>query len=232
MGDKTCSSCKFARYCSKEHQTLDWTCGHKVTCGSNTPSKAEATFPEFVIESDDEPGKEAETDGYEVDALKAQLGFTTVGGEEVEDDLDMDKMEETQVGVDDTFLSFQRRISRDPEQVMRYARTQYSPEVMKDEEEDVLDHEPLWCSKVLPTSIPACPHCHGPRTFEFQIMPQLVAKLNQAMKVSSADEKALDWGSLYIFSCEANCQPKDVAYMREYVWKQDFSNDGVEWPTQ
>jgi len=232
LGDKSCSKCSSAKYCSKEHQTLDWVAGHKEACG-NEQFSAHGTFPEFVMESDEEPGKDAETDGYEVDALKAQLGLTMVDGEEVDDDLDMDNVEETEVGVDDAFLSFQRRISRESGQVMRYARTQYSvsDNLHDEDEEELADHEPLWCSsKGKPSSIPDCAHCNAPRTFEFQVMPQLVEKLNQAMNISSADDNALDWGGLYIFSCEKNCQPANVEYMEEFIWKQDFSEDGVQWP--
>jgi pre-rRNA-processing protein TSR4 len=31
-GDKLCSSCKKARYCSEKHQTLHWRSGHKSDC--------------------------------------------------------------------------------------------------------------------------------------------------------------------------------------------------------
>nr|XP_053641855.1 programmed cell death protein 2-like isoform X2 [Cherax quadricarinatus] len=32
LGPKTCGGCKVARYCSKDHQALDWKSGHKAEC--------------------------------------------------------------------------------------------------------------------------------------------------------------------------------------------------------
>uniref|UniRef100_A0A2P2KNH5 MYND-type domain-containing protein n=1 Tax=Rhizophora mucronata TaxID=61149 RepID=A0A2P2KNH5_RHIMU len=31
-GDKVCSSCKRAHYCSQKHQTLHWRSGHRIKC--------------------------------------------------------------------------------------------------------------------------------------------------------------------------------------------------------
>ena len=38
---------------------------------------------------------------------------------------------------------------------------------------------PLWIGHVQPkqSDVPACPLCHGPREFEFQVMPQILAVL-------------------------------------------------------
>lgn len=46
----TCSRCKQAHYCSKEHQTLDWRLGHKQAC-------TQSEF-EIVTETEDEIGPE------------------------------------------------------------------------------------------------------------------------------------------------------------------------------
>ncbi|XP_036281411.1 programmed cell death protein 2 isoform X3 [Pipistrellus kuhlii] len=61
LGPKTCSRCRQAHYCSKDHQAVDWRSGHKQACGQadnldNTVPDHNFLFPEFeiVIETEDE----------------------------------------------------------------------------------------------------------------------------------------------------------------------------------
>ncbi|KAG1681100.1 hypothetical protein FOA52_015540 [Chlamydomonas sp. UWO 241] len=50
-------------------------------------------------------------------------------------------------------------------------------------------------------SIPPCGRCGGPRVFEFQVMPQLLNYLG----ADEDDERALDFGTIAVYSCKASC---------------------------
>uniref|UniRef100_G1Q4G2 MYND-type domain-containing protein n=1 Tax=Myotis lucifugus TaxID=59463 RepID=G1Q4G2_MYOLU len=61
LGPKTCARCRQAHYCSKDHQAVDWRCGHKQACRQagnvdSTVPDHNFLFPEFeiVIETEDE----------------------------------------------------------------------------------------------------------------------------------------------------------------------------------
>ena len=49
-----------------------------------------------------------------------------------------------------------------------------------------------------------------------QIMPQLLNELGQ----DASDTSALDWGIIAVYTCSANCTPKDGVYAQEYVFVQ------------
>ena len=62
---------------------------------------------------------------------------------------------------DKVFERFLRVTKRAPKQVVRYSR----------------GGKPLWVSdKEIVENVPNCEFCNGPRIFEFQIMPQLLAR--------------------------------------------------------
>jgi pre-rRNA-processing protein TSR4 len=122
--------------------------------------------------------------------------------------------EETETGVDKTFLTFQKAISAYPDQVMRYVRVVYGEPSI-----------PLWVSdegQPQEGDIVGCALCGSPRTFEFQILPQLLHALN----VDHSQPDALDWGTLLVYSCSSNCET-DGRTVEEVVWRQDFSSQGI-----
>lgn len=49
LGSKTCSKCHMTRYCSREHQSVDWKSGHKSFCAMFLCSEEEFT-PEQLFE--------------------------------------------------------------------------------------------------------------------------------------------------------------------------------------
>lgn len=51
LGSKTCSKCHMTRYCSREHQSVDWKSGHKSFCAMFLCSEEEFT-PEQLFEGD------------------------------------------------------------------------------------------------------------------------------------------------------------------------------------
>lgn len=108
---------------------------------------------------------------------------------------------------DPLFVVFQTQISFTPEQVIRY-----------DREDTKLTH-PLWYSRVnrlRQADIPACPHCQGPRVFEFQVLPQLLYYL----KIDPVSDDALDWGTICVYTCKASCGEPTTGYVEEHVHLQ------------
>lgn len=228
-GPKSCGACKAVQYCSKDHQTLHWTKGrHKLVCGNLTTSAddirkdeqalRQLLFPEHELVSEDEPGPEALKDDAFVQALSDTVGL----GQLVENDEtfpDEEVAEDSEVDVDRTFLKFQKRLSREPEQVLRYARVSYSSEEA--------NPQPLWANdgdRPDPEAdIGCCPQCNAQRTFELQVMPQLLNSLD----IVHSDPDAMDWGTLLVYSCNANCTPAQGFYQREVIWRQMFADQGM-----
>ncbi|KAH9933363.1 programmed cell death protein 2 [Fomitopsis serialis] len=79
-----------------------------------------------------------------------------------------------------------------------------------------------------PASIPACPHCGGPRAFECQLMPNLINVLRASTKTGEGKKKlsdeerrqqvmkelkgegaegrvGMEWGTCMVFSCQKDC---------------------------
>jgi pre-rRNA-processing protein TSR4 len=97
----------------------------------------------------------------------------------------------------------------------RYARSVDNP-----------DPEPLWTNaSTKPALIPMCERCGSERTFEFQIMPQLLNYL----KLNELDPDSLDFGTLIVYTCSKSCKiPAEMAFgQEEYLWRQDFSLDSM-----
>ncbi|KAG0261457.1 Programmed cell death protein 2 [Actinomortierella ambigua] len=205
-----------------------------------------ARFPEFEVISEEEVVDEkAKEDGYDHESsgdeqeaedgweekLKARRKKKTKGSGNKDDDVSDDLKgatnalvpvgdelyENTQTDIDRAFLTFQKRIALFPDQVLRYARVEYELE----------NPEPLYVSDIgtpKPEDILPCPHCHKERSFEFQILPQLLNYM--AIDHSRAD--ALDFGTVLVYSCKDNCHVKGKHYLDELAIVQQFSEDGMQ----
>nr|ACO10767.1 Programmed cell death protein 2 [Caligus rogercresseyi] len=217
--NKTCSGCKEAKYCSKEHQTADWKSGsHKAECQS--PSKSVPLIslyaptyllPEYelLMESGDEDSlSEEEEDSedeedvnVEAEIVKAEaLSNKNLSAEEISKALGFEMKE------DKVFDKFQRCVKNAPDQVVRYSR----------------GFEPLWISSEgRPNSIPDCELCGSSRKFEFQIMPQLLGSLQ--LGEETLGEDSVDWGILGIYTCSVSCS-EGKAYKTEYLFRQNPDN--------
>ncbi|KAF5189995.1 Programmed cell death protein [Thalictrum thalictroides] len=215
-GDKICSSCKSARYCSAKHQVMDWRSGHKLDCQrmsislqtsesmhSNggitleeiTKVGSTALWPEFEIESDNECEIEAE-------ASEHKDSSSLVSKDEMDG---INSVMKTFEGDDDkkSWASFQERIARDPEQVLRYSSN--------------VKAKPLWpMSSGRPSNadIPKCNYCDGPRCYEFQILPQLLYYFGVKNDVDS-----LDWATIVVYTCANSCEA-NISYKEEFAWVQ------------
>ncbi|XP_028398834.1 programmed cell death protein 2-like [Dendronephthya gigantea] len=238
-GEKLCSKCRQVSYCSRDHQTVDWKTGHKLVCGNaeqqrqpgaihdkttvvelrfafiGSPGKvSNVLFPEFELVTEPEEidgeiqecGNENDMEKYK-DILKDNEK-DNAGAKNDWDSLEAESKKINDVVEDKTYCEFKKRISYEPEQVLRYQQ----------------HGNPLWVSKLnIPkeTDIPKC-SCGATRTFEFQILPQLLNNMNCDSLGAS-----IDWGTLAVYTCSRNCNSNGTSYYEEFVWKQDFSETGL-----
>ncbi|KAI3741770.1 hypothetical protein L1987_59447 [Smallanthus sonchifolius] len=201
-GDKVCSNCKRARYCSKMHQAIHWSSSHKSQCRSidlmlqasnSGPSNSSedipkaasnATWPEYEIINEDES------------EFDSEMSNTNAYGKALRDDNEDE-------GDAKSWAYFTQRIARAPEQILRYSRHETS--------------KPLWpmlSGQPSKADIPKCSSCGGHRTFEFQILPQLLYYFDV-----KNDSNSLDWATIAVYTCEASCDGS-LAYEEEFSWVQ------------
>ncbi|GKU86904.1 hypothetical protein SLEP1_g1375 [Rubroshorea leprosula] len=214
-GDKFCSNCKSARYCSQKHQAMHWGAGHKPQCqqlslssqlpDSNTCNGGTAAikvaskslWPEYEIKNEHE--SESETEMSEDDA---QTNNSLVSKSGMDDS--MKSLLDSFEGDCDrkSWASFQERIAKAPEQILRYCRSTKA--------------KPLWpmsSGRPSKADLPKCHYCGSPLCFEFQILPQLLYYFGV-----KNDMNSLDWASIVVYTCEASCE--GVGYKEEFAWVQ------------
>ena len=109
--------------------------------------------------------------------------------------------------------TFSAAVARAPSQVLRYCFHASA--------------RPRWprAAPKPPATPPPCPRCGGPRSFELQILPQLLACLGR----DAADASAPDFAAAGVWSCAASCgggSDGGGAYVEEFVWVQP--GDGQE----
>ncbi|KAJ1679673.1 hypothetical protein EV182_001569 [Spiromyces aspiralis] len=225
-----CPSCKVRHYCCRAHLNLDRaTYCHGEICGkplikpikalitNATHNIAKFVYPELEIMSETEVLKyNSEDSDDESEATEAVDKHALVP-------VSSEKAEDSEVDVDKEFLLFQRRVSQNPSQVIRYARTR-----LDDGDDDKEGApEPLWVNeqhKPRKEDIPACEFCGASREFEFQVMPQMLGYLG----IDFTSRTALDWGTLLIYTCPNSCAlPEGTHYAREFIWRQNYSSKGI-----
>lgn len=209
-----CAKCKSVYYCSKNHQKADWKY-HKEICSSqssqkgNSDNKNVILLPEYEITidteecdlksaGDEEKEQVEQMEHYKKLVVEGKAG-TLHGNSSVDDDLMKMAFSEE----DKIFSEFKSRISADPDQILRYEK----------------DGVPLWISKDgVPKEgdIPPCKYCGGERTFEFQVLPQLLNYLGLEETSTS-----IDWGTLAVYTCKQSCS-SGPHYREEFLWKQDI----------
>ncbi|KAM9860511.1 programmed cell death protein 2 [Aulostomus maculatus] len=205
-GNKACSRCHAVNYCGKHHQTLHWKHTHKKECCSKEAPVITALpflFPESELVT--EPEEEQTEDEEEEDTAIPPRREDCPSLAETLAETDLEDMAMHETEDNKVFQRFKKRIAPEPHQVLRYNR----------------GGSPLWVSSQnIPSDpdIQACP-CGAKRTFEFQVMPQLLNSLSVDSTGAS-----IDWGTLAVYTCSVSCN-HDNQYCPEFIWKQDFSSD-------
>ncbi|KAJ1269109.1 hypothetical protein BS78_07G185100, partial [Paspalum vaginatum] len=210
-GEKRCGLCRKACYCSKKHRELHWRSSHKNECrqilGASSASasilpdarkvSAGATWPEYmVVDETENPSCSVIYGGNSSELSVAQ-------GQKEPDDM-LALMDEFEVSpAMQMWASFLERVSRAPEQVLRYCRE--------------ANAKPLWAvssGSLTINAIPSCNNCNSPLRYEFQIMPQLLYYFHVENKLDS-----LDWATIVVFTCQGSCD-QNVSYKEEFAWVQ------------
>ncbi|KAK6120169.1 hypothetical protein DH2020_046075 [Rehmannia glutinosa] len=208
-GDKICSSCRKARYCSGKHQAAHWrssSSSHKILCrqleisGKESESAASnSLWPEYEITIEDECDfdEEMSIDNGSVSSLVSRSRT----------DGSFEKLQTYFKGHGDnrSWASFQARISQAPDQVLRYSSSAQA--------------KPLWpvsSGRPSKVDIPKCNYCGGNRGFEFQVLPQLLYFFHV-----QDGEDSLDWATIVVYTCESSCdEGREVYYKQEFAWVQ------------
>ncbi|KAL8530383.1 hypothetical protein ACS0TY_007426 [Phlomoides rotata] len=201
-GDKICSSCKRTRYCSGKHQEAHWRFGkssHKdlcrqlETCGTESEFAASnSLWPVYEITNEDECDLDEEMSN---DNQPSSSLITRRLTDDTYNEGPADKR---------SWASFEERISRSPDQVLRYSSSAQA--------------KPLWpvfSGRPSKVDIPKCQNCGGTRAFEFQILPQLLYFFNV-----KNDQDSLDWATIAVYTCEASCEGGGTSYKDEFAWVQ------------
>ncbi|GMS90362.1 hypothetical protein PENTCL1PPCAC_12537, partial [Pristionchus entomophagus] len=228
FASKKCAKCGEAWYCSKEHQALDWKLGHRSNCGQPEKKREEGeerknpenpwlfeemgmemdreNLPSSIFEdlSDDEEDEEREGEKEEkrrmdeyVKMVKAKKLDEGAAAQMAEDDLEVEEKKDV------CFDRFNRVMQLQSEQILRYQR----------------GGRPLIPSDKAPpiNQVPACSLCGASRQFELQLTPHLLSLIG----VDSITE-SIDWASVYVYTCSANCVVPESGYASEAVVKHDF----------
>ncbi|GAA6032260.1 hypothetical protein JCM8097_007150 [Rhodosporidiobolus ruineniae] len=145
-------------------------------------------------------------------------------------------------GVDEVFLRFQEKVSREGRQVLRYEHagaplpfSASSAAYRSTHPSSSSSSSPAVGDAVghyAPSRLPRCRTCSAPGTFEYQLMPHLVHVLNSAAETKGtslyvdAEGKALDKGekkeedglefaTVWVVSCERECADAEGEAWRE-----------------
>lgn len=218
-GDKVCSSCRGARYCSEEHQVMHWRSGHKTNCQhpgiSSVPSSINHSTDGFSSADVHKVASKTSWPEHEI-INEDEADYDTEGSKDYENA----KSLVTGNRVDETFSSllnsfegdgdrkswatFQERICKAPGQVLRYNRDAKA--------------KPLWpmaSGRPCKADISKCSHCGANRGFELQILPQLL----YYFEVKN-DPDSLDWATIAVYTCAASCHGSLGGYKEEFAWVQ------------
>ncbi|GAV06557.1 hypothetical protein RvY_16523 [Ramazzottius varieornatus] len=220
LGPNTCSSCKKSFYCSRAHQMLAWKSGHKEECagikddeavlkGKNMETAAIFSEYELVVEPEELEGKKEEKteDEKMLEYQKLLMNNAPTLNDTSADELDPFY---ASAAKDKTFRAFQKRVKQNPEQVLRYDRGGV-PLLLSDK------HVPGKGVK----NVSRC-SCGAPRTFEYQIMPQILNYLDQEESLT----EGLDFGTILVYTCSRNCHSESIKYQPEFAWVQPVQSEG------
>ena len=247
-GGSVCSGCKAVWYCGRRCQKRDWKMGHKgectaasssSTCSSPAPflpastqrvvSRSLTLFPcyELVYETEYIPATSTLSTPHEASLLSA---YQTRPPSPTSDDDDDGLSSLGHLHAHDAVFSrFRRRIAHNPEQVVRYER----------------GGQELWVGREgQGEGGNVCEGCGGRRLFEVQVLPQLLYYLereeggvkregeDERMAAARAWKDGLDWGSLFVYTCEQSCGDGEKEYRREWVHVQQHSQQNAQPPPQ
>lgn len=136
---------------------------------SNRPQKEIGRFPAYYIETFEEP-----------EATLAKGMNVTISGSNDSTASMLGEEDLPDYGITPELVEFNERMSRCPDQVLRYARFD----------------EPLTPEK-LEINVPPCPRCGEKRVFEVELMPTIIYTLEP--------DSSMDFGPILVYTCSKDC---------------------------
>lgn len=229
---KRCAQCSGQCYCSRAHQKADWP-RHKRVCGvaadalpADLPAPPAAPrrlyfVTELELSAAERLAARRERDAVALAKQQTAPADEAGGGGDGEQDFPDDELEEavsdSKASRDALFVRFQRRVDADPEQLLRYWHWDGTGDLCARGDAQV-----VWATSKAPRTsadeVPPCEHCGAKRSFEFQLMPQLLYFLAKQTPAASV----VDFATLVGYTCTASCTPP-TAYAAEHVFVQKFS---------
>lgn len=155
----------------------------------------EFRFEEAFIEFDKEPEIASFSGSYDVGVHEKKAGESLNEG--ADGTWAGEGYESSVSAKDKPFHRFQKRIQRSPEQCLRYWR----------------GAEPLYSSANTPRHIPDCP-CGARRVAETQLTPALIYLLKP---INPKLEVNIDFGTVIVYTCSANCTPPGQPLHAEHI---------------
>ena len=202
-GESRCGKCRAVTYCGQLHQKLHWKAGHRRDCPDNSRKTSAVSWclSEGLLDMEEEPDSDEDPDIEKYHQMAAEAGAGSLAAVEGLEDVEREQVE------DKICERFRGRVRRAAGQVVRYDR----------------GGDPLLCtaSPALETP-PLCQHCGAARSFELQVMPQLLTELGLGLDTC----EGLDWGSLYIYTCQESCRIAR-GYVLEHVQIRNFDKTNL-----
>ncbi|PRP79469.1 hypothetical protein PROFUN_12595 [Planoprotostelium fungivorum] len=101
---------------------------------------------------------------------------------------------------DRNFNKFQKRVEKNPEQILRYSP---NGQVLYTTENDAPE-------------VPPCPLCQSPRRFEMQILPTLIS-LGGIQWNNRGESGNFEFGNVILFTCPNSCTTTTSSFYSEFV---------------
>ena len=140
------------------------------------PKQEKGRWPAYYIDTFDEPEASLEPSfRYEISKSADSTSST------LENDMEEGAGNNPGIQITPELVEYNERMSRCPEQVIRYSRF----------------GDPLVQDKTDLSNIPKCPACGADRSFEFEIIPTIIYTLEPASE--------MDFGPILIYTCSADC---------------------------
>lgn len=167
-------------------------------------------FMEIEAEIEDEQQEQEEEQGQIMHNLEAKMANIGFKAEDAIVEGFQDGEDYQPTGGDKAFRKFIKTTENKPEQVVRYMS-----------EIDELDEQILWVNDSDQCKSPQrCLHCKKPKTFEFQVLPQILNYIDIDPK------DGLDFGTLIIYTCPNDCVDKD-GISEQQCFVQQFSEQEI-----
>lgn len=221
-----CKDCGSVAYCGRTCQVNHWKTGHKKVCKTikQKPSKnfiyptkrSSWTFDEYELIIEPEPSEEDEEDRIERDNQRIMDEIAENDGSEFSDTELEQATGGPRLATDKQFQKFQKRVNREPEQVLRYIQDD-----VRKASAGALHISSEGVQQAQNKPPPPCSLCTGERLLEFQVMPQILNKLNADKnpirnrslhetlqdRLNLADSNfGVDFGVLNVYTCKCSCK--------------------------